>query len=63
MRESAYQHLKLMKFKSTIKYVIKIQKAYGRVKMRRMIRRALMDKSWDKFFESQRLIAQKAELA
>ena len=42
--------------------VIKVQRAYRLIKFRRIVRRSLMDVAWERFIESQRLLAQKAEL-
>ncbi len=57
MHESAYQYFKLTKFKDTVAVVIKLQRAYRKVKFRRMIKRALMNQAWDKFIDKNKLIA------
>ena len=62
MRESAYQNLKITKFKKMIKHVIDFQRTYRGIKMRRIIRRTLMDKTWEKFVEEQKKLATRAEM-
>ena len=54
MRESAYQWLKLSKFKRMVETVLKVQRAYRRIKFRRIVRRSLMDTAWERFVETQR---------
>ena len=51
MQESAYQDFKIKKFKKMIVHVINFQRVYRGVKMRRIIRRSLIDKAWEKFVE------------
>ena len=62
MHESAYQFLKVSKFKYTIAVVIKLQRAYRSIKFRRVVKRALMDQAWEKYVEKNKNIAQQAEL-
>ena len=47
MRESASMNQKKFCFTSTVKYVIKLQRVYRNVKLRRVVHRTLMDKVWD----------------
>ncbi len=51
----------MSKFKETVAIVIKLQRAYRKVKFRRMIKRALMNQAWDKFIDKNKKIAQKNE--
>mmetsp|Transcript_26839 Transcript_26839/g.35901 ORF Transcript_26839/g.35901 Transcript_26839/m.35901 type:complete len:89 (+) Transcript_26839:177-443(+) len=57
MGESAYQWEKLEKFKHVCMVVVRLQRAYRTIKFRRIVRRSLMDLSWEKFVESQRKLA------
>lgn len=51
MKAAAYRHLKISKFKHVISTVLKVQKAYRFVLMRRMVTRALMDREWERFID------------
>ena len=63
MQESAEQNHKYMKFKMTITHILRVQRGYKRIKLRRVIKRLLLDAAWEKFFNSQKAIAQSQELA
>ena len=48
-------------FKDTISKVIKFQRAFKVIKMRRIVKRALMDKAWEKFMDEQMALARLEE--
>ena len=57
MRESAYQYVKVSKFKDMCNVVIRLQRAYRNVKFRRIVRRSLMDLCWERFCDEQKKAA------
>ena len=51
LRAAAEKWHQISLFKDTISKVIKFQRAFKVIKMRRIVKRALMDKAWEKFMD------------
>ena len=57
LRAAAEKWQIISMFKETISKVIKFQRAFKVIKMRRIVKRALMDKAWEKFMDEQMALA------
>ena len=57
LRAAAEKWQMIYMFKDTISRVIKFQRAFKVIKMRRVVKRALMDKAWEKFMDEQMALA------
>ena len=53
MKESAERHEKLTIFKVMMSHVIRVQRGYKKMKLRRIVKRTLMDVVWENFITEQ----------